>query len=93
MNEMKNKRRRESWERNLCLIQGKLLQDTTSNSFKLSVEKKIFIWVFNSQNDRYRMHSKRPLILLFLSFRNIFKPTETKALQLKNLIVIVTRFL
>lgn len=89
MNGTKSKRRRGPWERNICLIQGKLPKDNSSDSLKhLSKRKYSLGLIFNSQNDSYRMHSKRPFTLLFLSFRNIRKPTETNEFQFENLFVI-----
>lgn len=49
MNEKKIKR--GSWERTLRLIQGKIPNDISSVSLKLSEEKKIFIWIFDLRND------------------------------------------
>lgn len=72
---------------NLCLIQGKLPKDILSVSFKLSEKKKPFTQIFNLQNDRYKMYSKRSLTLLFLSCSTTPKPTETEEAQFENFIV------
>lgn len=44
---------------------GKLPNDISPVSLKLS-EKKIFNWIFDLRNDKYRMYSKKPLAQFFL---------------------------